>query len=150
MLTFQVERLSDVRAEAEPLLLRHWDEIALNKDKVPLDPDWAMYERLESMGMVSLTTARDDGRLVGYYCNLIAGDPHYRSLKTAECDVYWVANEYRGAGVGARLIRASEANGIAMGANKFRTRVKLDHDHGRLFEALGYKPIERVYSKLVT
>lgn len=37
---FALESLSKVRREIEPLLEEHWKEIALNKDKIKLNPDW--------------------------------------------------------------------------------------------------------------
>ena len=37
---FALEALAQVKREAEPLLQQHYEEIALNKDKIKLNPDW--------------------------------------------------------------------------------------------------------------
>lgn len=155
--TFHQEKLSAVKAEAEPLLRRHWEEIAMDRDVVPLDPNWALYGQLEADGMLSITTARDprievrgkDGALIGYVCYIVAPALHYQSLVVADCDIFWLAPEYRGRMLGARLIAESEKPLPAMGANKVVNKVKLTHDAGSMFERLGYKAIERVYTKLL-
>ena len=149
MLTFQTERLANVRAEAEPLLLRHWEEVALNKDVVRLDPDWDAYAKVEALGMLCVTTARHDGKLIGYVSDVLSPNLHYRSLKTAANDLFWLAPEHRKGGLGLRLLLASEGFAREMGANQFVKRVKLHLDFGPVLERLGYVPIERVYSKLV-
>lgn len=147
MLTFQVESLADVREEAEPLLIRHWQEIALNQDTVPLDPDWAAYEKLEHAGRLCITTVRENGRLIGYVSDLIGGNLHYLSLRLAENDIFWLAPEHRRGRTGARLILESERNATALGVNKLVKRVKLHNDVGPFLERLGYVAIERVYVK---
>lgn len=150
MLTFQVERLADVRAEAEPLLRRHWEEIALNKDKVPLDPDWPLIEHMDATGITIITTARRDGKLVGYVCDLTHGATGYRSLKVAENFVFWLDPAERGRGVGLRLLRAAEANAIERGCNKIVRHVKIKNpEAGRVLEALGYVATDIIYSKVL-
>lgn len=148
MLTFQTERLTEVRAEAEPLLRRHWEEIALDRDTVPLDPDWDAYARIEAAGLMHITTARDGtGRLVGYAAYFLAPNLHYRSLHVAETDIFWLSPEHRRGSAGLRLIRAAEEHLKTRGVNKIVSKVKLHHDTGPVFERLGYTAIERIYAK---
>lgn len=151
MLTFATERLSDVRAEAEPLLLRHWEEVALNRDTVALDPDWEAYQRVEDAGAFHVTTARQDGALVGYAAYVIAGNLHYRSLRVAECDIFWLAPERRHGMAGARLLKAAEEHLRALGVNKVILKTKLHGglDLGPLFDQLGYGAIERTHAKML-
>jgi hypothetical protein len=40
---FAIENLAKVRREIEPLLEQHWQEIALNKDIIKMNPDWEGY-----------------------------------------------------------------------------------------------------------
>jgi hypothetical protein len=148
-LTFQRERLADVRKEVEPLLVRHWDEIALNKDTVPLDPDWDMYLRIEEAGFVCAITARRDGVLVGYVNYIISRNLHYRSLLVAEGDIFWLAPECRKGTAGIRMLRCAEGVLKEGGVNKIVNKVKLHFDIGVLFERMGYKPIERIYAKMI-
>jgi len=46
-MNFALENLAKVRREIEPLLQEHWEEIALNKDTIKLNPDWREYARLD-------------------------------------------------------------------------------------------------------
>lgn len=149
MLTFQREALADVRDEMIPLLQRHWEEIALNKDSVPLDPDWEKYDLIEKAGMFCLVTAREAGAMVGYASFTVLGNLHYRSLYLADGDVFWLAPEYRKGTAGIRLLKAAEQILIGMGVNKIVNKTKLHSDLGPLFEYLGYTAIERVYAKMV-
>ena len=67
MLTASVESFMENRAELELLFPKHWEELALNKDKVPLSPDWNRYKSVEDVGMLSFVALRQDGKLVGYF-----------------------------------------------------------------------------------
>lgn len=148
MLTFQTEALANVREEAAPLLRRHWQEVALDQGTVPLDPDWDAYAQIEAAGLMHITTARDEtGALVGYSAYFIAPNLHYRSLRVAETDIFWLAPEHRRGLAGARLIRAAEAALAERGVNKVVSKVKIHIDTGPLFERLGYHAIERIYAK---
>ena len=40
MLTYQQEFLYTVQEDCKELLELHWSEIALNQDKIKLNPDW--------------------------------------------------------------------------------------------------------------
>ena len=152
---FQVEKLSSVKEEVFPLLLKHWDEIALNKETVPLDPDWEMYQLLEDGGAICITTARKDGRIIGYFAYIIIHNLHYRSLKVAEGDIFYVDKEYRKGGFARKLLRESEKNLKALGVNKILNKVKKHFKNprgigaGLLFEYTGYVEIESLYAKMV-
>ncbi len=149
MIRYQQEALADCIHEAQPLLLDHWHEIALDKGKVPLEPDWDKYRLLDQAGVLNLTTARDGTRLVGYALYILANNLHYRTLKVADSDVFFLAKAYRQGCTGLGLLKAAEANLIAAGTDKIINRLKLHYDVGAIFERLGYRPIERVYAKLV-
>jgi GNAT superfamily N-acetyltransferase len=149
MITFHDERFEDVIDEAMPLLRRHWEEIALNKDTVPLDPDIERYKQISSIGMLHITTARDGGDLIGYAAYFIMPNLHYRSVIVGETDIFWLAPEYRKGMVGARLLKTAETHLINKGVNTVVSKVKISHDVGALFERLGYTAIERIYMKKV-
>ena len=40
-------------AQETGMLQRHWEDLALDKEAVPLAPDWARYEQMEATGMLS-------------------------------------------------------------------------------------------------
>lgn len=61
----QQEILFDVVHEVDDLLQMHYEEVALHRDRIKLNPLWDQYAALEKLGMLIIYTARDDdGRLV--------------------------------------------------------------------------------------
>lgn len=145
----QQETYNQVIDEIKPLLHEHWLEIALNKDTVLLDPDYELYQLLEVKGMLHITTIRDEGKLIGYAIYVISPNIHYKSLKVAESDIFFLKKDYRNMGVGKQLLIHAEKHLVSLGVNKIINRVKLNTDAGYVFEIMGHKPIEKVYSKLV-
>lgn len=146
-LSTQVEPLSQVLEEIKPLLPRHWEELALNKDNVPLDPDWERYASIDALGQLSIVTVRVQGRLVGYCAMVIQVGLHYRTCLEARMDVFWIAPEYRGRMGGVRLFKAVEAELKRRGVKRLYVGSKLHRDSSRLFQAMGYTPVEQWFSK---
>jgi GNAT superfamily N-acetyltransferase len=148
-LSFQVEPFSAIFDEVQPLIFRHWEDLALNKDKVPLLPNWARYRQLEGDGALSIVTARNNGRLVGYSAMILSPGLHYSSCYEARMDIFWLSPEVRGRMGGVRLFRAVEKELQRRGVQRVYVGSKLHKDVGRLFTALGYHPIETWYSKML-
>lgn len=163
MLTFAAEKIVDVKQEVMPLLLRHWDEIALNKAAVPLNPDWETYEKLEAMGMLHVTTARFEGEIVGYASYLISPNLHYRTMLVADGDIFYLAKEHRRGSAGIRLLRQAEAHIMAFCEasgrgydcvyiiNKEKAHFMKDGRSivGPVLNRLGFNLIEHYYAKRV-
>lgn len=148
-LSLQVEKFSDVIEEAKPLLFRHWEEIALDHDRVPLDPDWERYAELNDKGALSIVTMRRNGALVGYSVMIVARGFHYQSTLEARMDIFWIAPEVRGRMGGVRLFKAVEAELRRRGVKRIYCGSKLHKDSSRLFQAMGYRPIEQWFSKWI-
>ncbi len=146
---FAVERWRDLRSEMLPLLVRHWREVALNHADVPLDIDEARYRQLDEAGALHIVTARRAGALIGYHVAIISTHLHYASTLHGITDVYWIAPECRAGRTGLRLFQAVEREMKALGVRKLFTATKLHLDQGALFEHLGYRPVERLYAKLI-
>jgi len=150
MLDFAEEKLATCIEEAEPLLRAHWDELARNKDRVPLAPDLAGYFQAEERGRLLIVTARRNGELVGYSVWFYGPHPHYHTTIFAENDVLWLAPECRNGRAGLRLIEASHAALKAHGVTIPHWREKNAHPAlGRLLKHLGYVPIETIYAKVL-
>ncbi len=146
---YQVEPWSSFKVEARELFVRHWREIALNHAEVPLDIDYERYDEMAARGAVHVLTARRNGLLIGYHVAFIAGHMHYRSTLHAVTDVYWIAPECRHGVTAMRLLQAVERELKRRGVRKLFTATKLHLDQGPLFERLGYRPVERMYAKLI-
>ena len=147
MMVFAQEKLSKIRHEAMPLLLRHWNEIALNKATTPLDPDWTTYRAIEDAGVFHVTTARLDGQLIGYVSFLIYPNLHYRTVVTAQDDIFFLAWEHRRGRTGILLLEASHRAMKALGATRIVHHHKDHLDLGPLFRRLGFDLVEHVYSR---
>jgi L-amino acid N-acyltransferase YncA len=146
---FAVERWAVFHKEAAPLFVEHWKEIALNHEAVPLDIAWDKYAALDEAGHLHVLTARRDGELVGYHIAVVTGHLHYRGTLHGITDVYWIAPAYRTGRTGLRMFQAVERELKKLGVRKLFTATKLHLDQGALFEFLGYKPTERLYTKLI-
>lgn len=148
-LTCQPEAFEPFLREVQPLLPRHWEELALNKDKVPLAPDYDRYLRMDREGMISVVTVRAQGALVGYSIFVVQPGFHYKTCLEARMDIFWLAPEYRGRGGGVRLFKAHEQELKRRGVQRIYAGSKLHKDSSRLFMALGYDPIEQWFSKWI-
>jgi GNAT superfamily N-acetyltransferase len=148
-LSVQVEPWSEVIEEIKPFLPQHWAELALNKDSVPLDPNWACYAELDKRDVISVVTVRERERLVGYSIMFVAPGLHYQSCLDARMDIFWLAPEVRGRWGGVRLFKAVEKELRRRGVKRVYVGSKLHKDSSRLFLALGYEPIEQWFSKML-
>jgi GNAT superfamily N-acetyltransferase len=144
---FSEETLSQCLDEARPLLVDHWENIALNKDTIPLNPLWNIYEKLEETGNLKIITARQDEKLVGYAAYVISPSLHYSSEIIADADVFWLDPNHRKGMAGMRLFKHAEKVLKSYGVTRILNKVKIHFDVGKVFERMGYNPIERVYSK---
>lgn len=148
--TYQVEKFADAIGEMEPILVKHWHEIALGHDKVPLDIAHERYQSLCDAGALRIVTARDNGVLVGYHVAIVAGHLHYTSTLHGITDVYFILPQYRCGRTGMNLFKAVEADYIVLGVKKAITGAKLHLPFAlRLLQFLGYKPTETVLTKLI-
>jgi GNAT superfamily N-acetyltransferase len=147
--TYQSEPWAAFKVEARELFVRHWREIALNHADVPLDIDHERYDGLAAVGALHVLTVRRDGLLIGYHVTIVSGHLHYRSTLHGITDVYWIAPECRHGVTAMRMFQAVERELKSIGVRKLFTATKLHLDQGALFERLGYRPVERLYAKLI-
>jgi GNAT superfamily N-acetyltransferase len=147
-LVFAQEPVEVFIEDCMDLVIEHWHDVALNKDSVPLDPNWDQYMTLAAAGMLHITSARtEDGELVGYAVSLMTPHLRYKDVKWAEGDVFYLKPEHRKGSAGRRLLQAAEDAMTALGATMMIQKVKLHKDVGAVFERMGYKAIERVFVK---
>ena len=149
MITAQVESLTQTLDEMKPLFPTHWEDLALNKDAVPLDPDYSVYLRRDAVGEVLLVTLRETGRLIGYFVGFIAPSLHYKTCLTGTMDIYYILPEKRGGTKALRLFRCVLNEMNRRGVRRVFMGSKLHKDTGRLFEALDMQPVETYYSRML-
>jgi len=143
---FAVEKFSDVYPEAKQLLVLHWDEIAPHKELLTINPDLAMYETLERADKLCVITARHMGTLIGYVVMMICMHPHYVHVKSAIDDIHFLHPDHRKGSVGLRLLAAAKEEMQRRGVQLMSLRTKVGHNHGLLFERIGFKPQDVVYT----
>jgi GNAT superfamily N-acetyltransferase len=145
-LTFAVETFDQVYADIQPLLKSHWLEIAADKEVMKLNPDEDFYARLKSDEML-IVTARDGRKICGYFVWFLHHHPHYKHLLTAQSDIYYLLEEYRGGGRGQDLFQAAMDLAKAAGAGYCFISTKVGHDHPDLMKRLGLKPRDLIYGR---
>ena len=147
MMTAAVEEWDAVLPELMPHLPKHWHALALNKDKVPLDPQWNVYAAKQANGELMFMGLRQDGELVGYFIGFIAPGLHYKSCLTCVTDLFYVAPEARNCFGGLRLFRMVERELRRRGVQRWFMGSKNHADCTRLFAAIGAEPVETFYAK---
>jgi GNAT superfamily N-acetyltransferase len=148
MITAQVESLTERLEEMKPLFPMHWEELALNKDRVPLDPMYEIYLERDARGQVLFVTLRELGELVGYFVGFVAPGLHYRTCLTLTMDIFYVRPDKRGR-CGVKLFRAVEEEAKRRGVQRAFMGSKCHKDADWLFARLGYTEVEHYHSKWI-
>jgi len=145
----QAEPYATFVVDAKHLYPAHYEELALDKDKVPLDIDYERYEALDAANILLVVTLRDEGRLVGYFMGFLMPHLHYRTCLTMAMDIFWTHPDIRGGMEGVRLFREVEQEAKRRGAHRLYYGSKLHKDCSRLFDYLKMTPVETYYSKWI-
>lgn len=127
----------------------HYDELCVTKD-FPLMPDYEAYGRLYNAGLLRCITARSEEGLVGYAIFIVQPHLHYKTCKTAFEDIYFLKKEHRLGRTGIRLFQFAEEALRAEGVNRIIMHTKIHLDNSRLFEYLGYKHTDKLYTKILS
>ena len=148
-LEFKQEFINDVKAEIVNLIDLHWEEIALNKDVIKLNPDWKSYYNLEDNNKLKIFTARYDNALIGYFIVIIYVNLHYKDHLFASNDILYLHPDYRKGFAGIKLIKYAEQCIKEDGVSVMTINVKEHKSFGLVLERLKFNAIETVYSKVL-
>jgi hypothetical protein len=156
MITAHVERLQDNLEELKPNFNPHWAELALNQDKVPLDPQYPVYLEREQAGQVLCVVLREAGKIIAYFVGFVAPGLHYQTCLTLQMDIFWLHPDYRdGDSLNAierdmvcmqlfeEVVREAKRRGVL----RWFAGSKWHKDASRVFEALGMVESERYYTQ---
>lgn len=149
MITFETESWDAIRDEIAPLWRLHYEEIASDRDRIPLAPDYVKYQRYSDCGQLHITVAREGGRMVGYAFALVDTALHYATTLCGFYDLYWLEPERRKGMAGIMLLKETEKALKARGVRKIFTGTKVWKDVGPLFERMGWQETERLFTKWV-
>jgi len=146
-ITYQQEFLDTVEKDIKPLLQDHWEEIAVNKSVIKMNPDWDAYHSLEDNGALKIFTARSDSDLIGYFVVLLRNHIHYKDHIFAANDVLFLKQEHRKGLTGPKLMKFAEKCLKEDGVSVLVVNTKRHKPFDGLLEWLGYSHVENVYSK---
>lgn len=149
MITYQKEKLFDIFEEIEPLLEKHYEEVAVYKDKIEYAPDWVKYKSLEDGDMLKVATVRDDGKLVGYYFCIVTPNLHYSKDVYSVNDIVLIKPEYRNAKVGVGLFQYVEEWMKELGVSVMSMHMKTFLPFDSLCKGLDWDYTERLYLKCI-
>lgn len=134
--------------EMQELFPAHYEELCVTKD-FPLLPDYDRYKQLCDMGCIRCITCSSDDELIGYIIFIIQPHLHYKTCLTAFEDIYYIKPEYRKGRIGIKLFQYAEKVLKASGVDRVIIHTKIHLDNSRLFEYLGYKNSDKLYTKLL-
>tara|TARA_E500000318_G_C3395514_1_gene147689 strand:- start:67 stop:537 length:471 start_codon:yes stop_codon:yes gene_type:complete len=146
---FNREDYFEIKEEIKPLLEEHWEEIALNKDKIKLNPDWDLYRKIYEDGSLGIYTAREDGQLVGYFVVIVTPNIHYKDHLFATNDIIFLRKDHRKGRTGINLIKFAEDDLKKFNVSVMVINVKTHKPFDRVLEWLGFKKIEHNFSKYI-
>lgn len=149
MLTAHIEPFMSQIGELKQLLGLHWQELALNRDKVPLAPQWPLYAQREAHGQLVYVTLRDAGELIGYIIMFVAPGLHYETCLTASMDILFVRPDRRDASAKGvfLMVDTLEAELKRRGVDRWFMGTKLHKDIGAIFRRRDFEAVEMTYSK---
>ena len=127
--------------QAKDVLYMHWEELALNKDKVYLNPDMNKYVLLQQAGTLFNIVVYKDDVVVGYSIIFLSAHIHYQDHKYANVDIVYVHPEYRHSTIGARLLIATEELAKDNGASVIL-------HHAKPYVPMIIKPLEKLNYQL--
>ena len=148
MITYQEEKYSDCISELKLIYPAHYEELAVEKS-IPLEPDYETYANIDKLGRITLITCRKDSELIGYIIFFVNTQMHYKSCIAAHEDIYYLKKEHRHGRIGIKLFQFAEEALKQKGVHRVIFGTKVYLDNSKLFEYLGYRFYEKLYTKLL-
>jgi len=149
MVTYQEESWTQIEEELKELFPEHWEETEVDKYEIELNPDYELYQTLDKLNKIQVITVRENKKLIGYHISLLSFNMHSKKSFTAFTDSFFIKKEFRKGQIGIKLFQYMEKKLKEKNVQKIYVGTKFTLDLSRLFEYLNYKPVEKIYSKLL-
>lgn len=150
MLIFQTEHWTDVEPEIREITPEHWNMLALNKEEIPLNINWASYRANALGGLLHVLTARSDrGDLAAYYVSVVLPHPHYAGTLFGMVDAYYMRPEFRTPTAGLEFFMALEREMRKLKVKCLITTTKLHYDISPLLERCDWQPAGKTFTKVL-
>ncbi len=130
--------------EIKLIIDKHWAELALFKNKMPLKPQWEEYVIRENRGSLFLTTVRRDGEIIAYYITQVAPGFHYSETLVGTMDIAYVVPAHRNRGVAFPLFRCVEKELLRRGVQVWYSGYKMHNPLGmdQLLKLFKFEPAD--------
>ena len=140
------ERAQDVMAEMRPLLEAHGAEVG--PFDLPLDIDFDRYVQADEADILRIYTARVNDVLVGYAIYFLLFGTHFKSVRSAFEDGFYITPAARASGLWMQLLIFAERALKADGAKLISQHQKVQYPQFAIgLAALGYEHIDNVWGK---
>lgn len=152
MVTFQKDSIGACWEEFVVLAREHHQGTQHYRRHEPFAPSRERYAGYEDLGMYHFMTARDQGRMVGYFGCYDTRSMHSQRPIVQE-DILYLTPAYRRGRTALRFIQFCEAVMASAHPEGFEILVSCEQDNTsgihRLLGHLAYLPVITVYSKTV-
>jgi len=148
MIEYKNDSYVDCLDQWKMIIKDHYDELSVTKE-YELEPDYEAYQKLWDSNGMRFISCKNDDKLIGYIIFFLAPHLHYKSCFTAFEDIYFLKKEYRKGRVGLKMFQFAEKILKEQGINRVIYNTKVHSDNSRLFEYLGYKFVDKVFTKLL-
>ena len=104
-ITYQIERWDSYYRDCQELWQEDYNEMTIDKKKMPFSPNLTAYEELDKRGMLVIVTARKSDIMIGYFLCVINHSLHYSTNLFAYDDTYFLTNSERKGWQGVKMIK---------------------------------------------
>jgi hypothetical protein len=141
------ESLESCAGDILPLAARHFAETERFKSK-GLSPDLGVYQQIETAGSLRTFTIREiaSHALIGYCLMIVRRHHHTKQIRAFE-DLLYVVPESRG--IGSGFVNWIDGQLASEGVEVVQRTCQISHNHGRMFERLGYDKTEETWSRKI-
>ena len=131
----QIEKLAHLLPELREVLPVQYAETG--DPDLPCNPIWLAYEKLEELGVLTIVTMRDDGRLAGYATCMFHPHPNSGTVKVGTVPTFWVEPRPNRAFLLRSLLQGAVDTLWSKGAAQVSIETEPAHSCGRLLQAMG-------------
>ena len=147
MIVFACEPVAQVWNEAIALARVHWEGTKGYRRHEPFNPSFSRYNTASEQGYFFVFTARDEGRLVGYFGIYVTPSMHSQLLTATE-DTFFIHPEYREGFTAIRFIKHVERELAKAGVHEILFSCESDNVvANKLLTFLKYEPAIQQYRK---
>ena len=144
---YQQEFLSHAEEELTPLAVLEWEESGHPTESLVID--WDAYFAYEEAGRLKFFTAREEGKLIGYFVVLIISPLTAKGELVGSYDAVYVHRDYRKSMVARRMFKFVEDCMREDHIYRVVASSSTKNPIGKFLNRLGYSEIETKYEKVL-